>query len=150
METYCRYSYRLDCKENVVTTFAQVYSDDINEEYLLNYFDAENASAEELEEFGFTDGIYDEEVARAIYDDILLEGGDPDALPTVRRDIPSKSAGFAYIMFNLLCMPCFAAVGAMYQELKSIGKTLGGIGVQMLTAYIVAMIIRLIGLAFGF
>ncbi len=137
-------------KENVVTTFAQVYSDDINEEYLLNYFDAENASAEELEEFGFTDGIYDEEVARAIYDDILLEGGDPDALPTVRRDIPSKSAGFAYIMFNLLCMPCFAAVGAMYQELKSIGKTLGGVGVQMLTAYIVAMIIRLIGLAFGF
>ncbi|MDC7250199.1 MAG: ferrous iron transport protein B [Sphaerochaetaceae bacterium] len=137
-------------KENVVATFAQVYDDDISDEYLSNYFDEGNASKEALAEAGFEDGVYDSEVAREIYDGILAEGGDHNALPTVRRDIPTKSSGFAYIMFNLLCMPCFAAVGSMHRELKTWRKTLGGVGVQMLTAYIVALIIRLVGLLFGF
>ncbi len=137
-------------KENVVTTFAQVYSDDITDQYLLEYFDGKNASKEELLDVGFEEGLYESEVAREIYEGLLQEGGDANALPTVRRDIPTKSAGFAYIMFNLLCMPCLAAVGAMKRELKTWRKTFGGVGVQMLTAYIIALLIRLIGLLFGF
>lgn len=134
-------------KENVVATFAQVYSDDINEEYLREYF---GNNKEELEAAGFENGVFDLETAQAIYEETLAEGGDINALPTMKKDIPSKSAGFAFIMFNLLCMPCFAAVGAMHRELKTWLKTLHGVGVQMLTAYAVALLIRIIGLIFGF
>ena len=43
------------------------------------------------------------------------------------------------MVFNLLCMPCFAAVGAMKRELKT-WKELGkAVGVQMLTAYVVSL-----------
>lgn len=137
-------------KENVVATFAQVYSDDISDEYLENFFDVKNSSKEELDNFGFSDGIFDIEEARSIYENILAEGGDTNALPSVKRDIPTKSGGFAYILFNLLCMPCFAAVGSMHRELKTMKKTLGGISVQMITAYIVSLIVRILGLIFGF
>jgi len=81
---------------------------------------------------------------------LLSEGADENALPTVKRDIPTSSGGLAYILFNLLCMPCFAAVGSMHRELKTWKKTMGGVGVQMLTAYIVSLIVRIIGIIFGF
>jgi ferrous iron transport protein B len=42
-------------------------------------------------------------------------------------------------------MPCFAAVGAMKRELKSWKLTGFGIGVQMITAYVVALLINQIG-----
>jgi ferrous iron transport protein B len=134
-------------KENVVATFAQVYKEDISEEYLRNYFGSDEI---ELEEAGFENGEFDLEIANALYGDILSEGGDINGLPSVRRDMPTKSGGFAYIMFNLLCMPCFAAVGAMKRELKTWKRTLGGVGIQMLTAYVIALLIRVIGLIFGF
>ncbi len=137
-------------KENVVTTFAQVYSDDISEDYLAEYFDKNSASKKQLEAFGFENGVYSHEEAKSIYEDVLIEGQDNNALPTVKRDIPTKSGGLAYILFNLLCMPCLAAVGSMHRELKTWRKTMGGVGVQMLTAYIVALTIRIIGLILGF
>jgi ferrous iron transport protein B len=134
-------------KENVVATFAQVYKEDLSEDYLREYFGSDET---ELEEAGFENGIFDLETANALYGDVLAEGGDANGLPSVRRDMPTKSGGFAYIMFNLLCMPCFAAVGAMKRELKTWKRTLGGVGIQMLTAYIIAFAIRVIGLIFGF
>ncbi len=137
-------------KENVVAAFAQLYGDDITDEYLEKYFNIENASKEELEEIGFNLGIYDRDTAHSIYEDLLTEGADDNALPTVKRDIPTSSGGLAYILFNLLCMPCFAAVGSMHRELKTWRKTMGGVGVQMLTAYIVSLIVRIIGMIFGF
>jgi len=42
-------------------------------------------------------------------------------------------------------MPCFAAVGAMKRELKSWRVTLGQVGIQMLTAYVVAVCINILG-----
>ncbi|MGD1823296.1 MAG: ferrous iron transport protein B [Pleomorphochaeta sp.] len=137
-------------KENVVTTFAQVYSDDITDEYLKEYFNVDNLSENELSELGFDDGLYDNEIAHEIYEELLLEGKDSNALPSLKRDIPTKSGGLAYILFNLLCMPCLAAVGSMHRELKTWKKTMGGVGVQMLTAYIVAGIVRILGLLLGF
>ena len=136
-------------KENVIVTFSQVYGDDVTQKYVDDYF--KDRSAEELESLGFENGKYDRDIAMDIYNDsILPEGKDPNALPTVRKDIPTKSAGLAYIMFNLLCMPCFAAVGAMHNELKTWRETSKGVGVQMLAAYVVAFIIRIIGLIVGF
>jgi len=131
-------------KEMVVVTLAQLYADDISDEYLAQYFG--DASEDELIEFGFEEGQYDNEAAVDIYTDVvLMEGGDARALPTLKEDIQTKQAALAYMAFNLLCMPCFAAVGAMKRELKSWRVTLGQVGIQMLTAYIVAVFINVVG-----
>ena len=42
-------------------------------------------------------------------------------------------------------MPCFAAVGAMKRELKTWRATGAAVGVQLLTAYIVALLVNVIG-----
>lgn len=127
-------------KEMVVVTFAQLYDDDVSPEYLEGYFS--QFSPEELEEMGFEDGVYDEEAAFDIYSEVILfEGEDENALATMKDDIKTDAAAYAYMVFNLLCMPCFAAVGAMKRELKTWKLTGSAIGVQMLTAYIVAFII---------
>lgn len=134
-------------KENVVVTFSQLYHEDVTPEYLNEFFS--KYSSEELEELGFESGEYDEEAATGIYaEGILFEGGDENALITMKNDIPNKAAGYAYMAFNLLCMPCFAAVGAMKKELKYWKTTCGAVGVQMLTAYIVAFLIYQIGSLF--
>lgn len=131
-------------KENVVVTFAQLYDEDVSPEYLEEYF--ARYSPQELEELGFENGEYDPEAASGIYSEsILFEGADENALPTLHEDIPTRSAAYAYMVFNLLCMPCFAAVGAMKRELKT-WKELGkAVGVQMLTAYVVSLLVNVIG-----
>ena len=131
-------------KENVVVTFSQLYSEDVTPEYLESFF--AQYSQEELEELGFEGGVYDAEAAPDIYSEsILFEGADENALPTLKEDIPTKSAAYAYMIFNLLCMPCFAAVGAMKRELKT-WKELGkAVGVQMLTAYVVGLLVNVVG-----
>lgn len=137
-------------KENVVVTFAQLYDEDVNEEYLEKYFSSYTST--ELEELGFENGVYDFETAYTIYSEVILfEGGDENALHTMKDDIKSKAAAYAYMVFNLLCMPCFAAVGAMKRELKTWRLTGFGILIQMGTAYLVSFLIYQIGsLIIGF
>ena len=131
-------------KEMVVVTFAQLYDEDVSPEYLEEYFS--HYSPEELEEFGFEGGEYDEEAAFDIYSEVILfEGADENALTTMKKDIKTDVAAYSYMVFNLLCMPCFAAVGAMRRELKTWKATGAAIGIQMLTAYIVAFIIYTAG-----
>ncbi|MFQ8923904.1 MAG: ferrous iron transport protein B [Clostridium paraputrificum] len=135
-------------KENVVVTFAQLYDDDVTDEYLKEFFS--KYTKVELEELGFENGIYDSEAARSIYSEgILFEGEDENALSSMKEDISSKAAAYAYMAFNLLCMPCFAAVGAMKRELKSWKLTGMAISVQMVTAYIVALLINIFGSLVG-
>ena len=134
-------------KEMVVVTFAQLYTDDVTPEYLEQYFS--QYSAEALEELGYEGGEYVPEAAADIYaEGILFEGGDENALPTMKEDIKSKAAAYAYMVFNLLCMPCFAAVGAMRRELKTWKLTGQAIAIQMTTAYIVAFFVYNIGKLF--
>lgn len=131
-------------KENVVVTFAQLYDENVTPEYLQEFF--AKYSPKELEDLGFTDGEYNEADAATIYTEgVLFEGGDKDALTTMKDDIQNKASAYAYMAFNLLCMPCFAAVGAMKRELKSWKSTGGAIGIQMITAYLVALLINQIG-----
>ncbi len=73
------------------------------------------------------------------------EGGDGGALPAMQDDIKTKAAAYAYMVFNLLCMPCFAAVGALKRELKTWKATGFAVGVQMLTAYVVALLVNVVG-----
>ena len=131
-------------KENVVVTFAQLYDEDVSEEYLAEFFS--QYDAEELEELGFEGGTYDPEAAGDIYSEgVLFEGGDENALPTMKDDIKTKAAAYAYMVFNLLCMPCFAAVGAMKRELKTWKETGKAVAVQMGTAYIAAFLVNAVG-----
>ena len=57
----------------------------------------------------------------------------------------SKVAALAYLMFNLYTPPCFAAIGAMNSEMKSVKWLWGGIGLQLGVGYTVAYLVYTIG-----
>ncbi|MCI8576416.1 MAG: ferrous iron transport protein B [Lachnospiraceae bacterium] len=67
-----------------------------------------------------------------------------EALPEISTVFTRVSA-YSYMAFNLLCMPCFAAVGAIKREMGSWKWTLRAVGFQMLTAYVVALLINVVG-----
>ena len=54
-------------------------------------------------------------------------------------------AAYAYLVFNLLCAPCFAAMGAIKREMNNSKWTLFAIGYQCVLAYVVGLIIYQIG-----
>lgn len=56
----------------------------------------------------------------------------------------TKAAAFSYMAFNLLCMPCFAAVGAIRKEMGSWKDTLMTVGFQMLVAWIVSFLVYIV------
>lgn len=66
------------------------------------------------------------------------------ALPQI-GEVFNKVSAYSYMAFNLLCMPCFAAVGAIRREMGSLKWTLRTVGFQMLVAYVVALIINVVG-----
>ncbi len=57
-------------------------------------------------------------------------------------------AGYSFLAFNLLCAPCFAAIGAIRREMNNAKWTWFAIGYQCLLAYITAFIIYNIGAMF--
>ena len=57
----------------------------------------------------------------------------------------TQVTAYSFMVFNLLCAPCFAAIGTTKREMGSWRKTLGIVGFQTLVAYIVAMLINIIG-----
>jgi len=56
-------------------------------------------------------------------------------------------AAYSFLVFNLLCAPCFAAMGAIRREMGNWKWTAIAVGYQCLLAYIVALHINLIGSA---
>ena len=56
-----------------------------------------------------------------------------------------KLAGMSFLVFNLLCAPCFAAIGAIKREMNSRKWTWFAIGYQTALAYAVALIINQFG-----
>ncbi|MEE1158126.1 MAG: ferrous iron transport protein B, partial [Atopobiaceae bacterium] len=71
----------------------------------------------------------------------------------VRADFESfsnghgKLAAYAFMIFNLLCAPCFAAMGAIKREMNNGKWTLFAIGYMCLFAYCTGMAVYQIGLA---
>lgn len=57
-------------------------------------------------------------------------------------------AGYSFLIFNLLCAPCFAAMGAIRREMNSMKWTLFAIGYQCGFAYVVSLIIYQFGMLF--
>ena len=57
-------------------------------------------------------------------------------------------SGFSFLVFNLLCAPCFAAIGAIRREMNSAKWTWFAIGYQCGFAYVISLIINQLGGAF--
>ncbi|MBC5736698.1 ferrous iron transport protein B [Lawsonibacter faecis] len=64
--------------------------------------------------------------------------------PLVAADF-SAIAAYSFMIFNLLCAPCFAAMGAIKREMNNTRWTLAAIGYMCLFAYVIAMIVYQIG-----
>ena len=61
----------------------------------------------------------------------------------------TKLAAYSFLVFNLLCAPCFAAIGAIKREMNSVKWTWFAIGYQCLFAYAVSLMIYQIGSVFA-
>ena len=61
----------------------------------------------------------------------------------------TKLAAYSFLVFNLLCAPCFAAIGAIKREMNSAKWTWFAIGYQCLFAYAVSLMIYQIGSVFA-
>ena len=60
----------------------------------------------------------------------------------------TKLAGYSFLAFNLLCAPCFAAIGAMKREMNNPKWTLFAVGYQCVFAYAVSLVIYQLGCLF--
>ena len=52
---------------------------------------------------------------------------------------PYAAASISFLAFNLLCAPCFAAIGAIRREMASAKWTWFAIGYQTFLAYAVVL-----------
>ena len=60
----------------------------------------------------------------------------------------TKLAAYSFLIFNLLCAPCFAAIGAIKREMNSAKWTWFAIGYQCVFAYAVALVVYQLGMLF--
>jgi ferrous iron transport protein B len=105
----------LVAKEEVVANFGIMYAYD------------DKDGEEELEDNG--DQIWD----RVAEDFNTFSGGH------------GKLAAFCFLLFNLLCAPCFAAIGAIKREMNSRKWTWFAIGYQCCFAYVIGLIVWQLG-----
>ncbi len=64
------------------------------------------------------------------------------------REAFTPLAAYSFLVFNLLCAPCFAAMGAIKREMNNGKWTAFAIGYQCVFAYVISLIIYQIGLIF--
>lgn len=60
----------------------------------------------------------------------------------------TRLAAYSFLCFNLLCAPCFAAIGAIKREMNSAKWTFFAIGYQCVFAYAVSLMVYQIGSVF--
>lgn len=58
----------------------------------------------------------------------------------------SALAGFSFMIFNLLCAPCFAAMGAIRREMNNWKWSVGTIAYMCVFAYCISLIVYQFGL----
>ena len=74
----------------------------------------------------------------------ILYGGAGDVYATLAATF-TPITGYSFLAFNLLCAPCFAAIGAIKREMNNAKWTWFAIGYQCGFAYIVALMINQFG-----
>ena len=75
---------------------------------------------------------------------ILYGGGDATVWQTLSGAFTGIS-GFSFLVFNLLCAPCFAAIGAIKREMNSAKWTWFAVGYQCAFAYAISLMINQFG-----
>ena len=78
---------------------------------------------------------------------ILYGGGEGTVYQTLGAAF-TQISGYSFLVFNLLCAPCFAAIGAIKREMNNGKWTWFAIGYQCGFAYVVALMINQFGNAF--
>ena len=78
---------------------------------------------------------------------ILYGGGDASVYANLAQAFTGL-AGYSFLVFNLLCAPCFAAMGAIKREMNNAKWTWAAIGYQCGFAYVISLMIYNIGLLF--
>ena len=61
----------------------------------------------------------------------------------------NKLAAYSFMMFNLLCAPCFAAMGAIKREMNNWKWTAFALGYMCVFSYAVSLVVYQIGMAFS-
>lgn len=79
---------------------------------------------------------------------ILYGGGDAGVYQNLAAAF-SGAAAYSFLVFNLLCAPCFAAIGAIRREMNSARWTLFAVGYQCCFAYAVSLMIYQFGMLFA-
>ena len=78
---------------------------------------------------------------------ILYGGGELSTYATLATHFTAIT-GYSFLVFNLLCAPCFAAIGAIKREMNNPKWTLFAILYQCGFAYVIAFLVTQIGNAF--
>jgi len=78
----------------------------------------------------------------------LVEEGVVEGLSPIAAHFTALS-GFSFLLFNLLCAPCFAAIGAIKREMNSPKWTWYAIGYLCIFAYSVSIIVYQLGMFIG-
>lgn len=60
----------------------------------------------------------------------------------------ARLSAYSFLLFNLLCAPCFAAIGAIRREMNSAKWTLFAIMYQCVFAYCVSLVVYQLGMLF--
>ena len=76
---------------------------------------------------------------------ILYHNSSEAGLATALQADYSALAAYSFLIFNLLCAPCFAAIGAIKREMANLRWTVGAIGFQTGLAYCVSLILYQFG-----
>ena len=78
---------------------------------------------------------------------VLYGGGDGSVYDAMAAAFTGITA-YSFLVFNLLCAPCFAAIGAIKREMNSRKWTWFAIGYQCGFAYVIALMINQFGALF--
>ena len=75
---------------------------------------------------------------------VLYRGGEGTVYQTLATAFTPVTA-YSFLVFNLLCAPCFAAIGAIRREMNNMKWTWFAIGYQCAFAYVIALMINQFG-----
>lgn len=96
-----------------------------------------------------------DDAADVVDDEEMTEEEKAEALSPISAAFNETSNGhgrlaaYSFMIFNLLCAPCFAAIGAMKREFNNGKWTLFAVAYQCGFAYVVALIVYQLGLLFA-
>ena len=105
--------------------------------------------------FGVTDEEGEDAAAGIVEDEDMTDEEKAAELSPISDAFEESSGGhgqlaaFAFMIFNLLCAPCFAAMGAIKREMNNGKWTAFAIAYQCLFAYAIGLIVYQLGLLFS-